>query len=64
MKLTMINDIETMIYTLTIPSRDMVQVKLYPHDRLLLNEIEKSNKISDKLLGLEMLCRRIEEERE
>lgn len=39
---------------------DMVGVKLYPHDRLLLlRECNTSLKISDKLLALECIARRI-----
>lgn len=40
---------------------ELLHVKLYPCDRLLFDECEKSNKVSDKLLALELIARRIEE---
>ena len=48
------------IYRLVIPDIELVRCKLYQHDWLLLNECEQSGLISDKLLGLETIARRIE----
>ena len=55
------NDIkQETIYTLVIPHESYTKARLYPHDRLLIGECEGSNRISDKLLALEMIARRIE----
>lgn len=52
------------VITLTIAKEDMFLVKLDNFDKALLNEIntDKNSKISDKLLGIETLVRRIEEQ--
>ncbi len=42
-------------------SLDFLGIKLDDFDRALLDECNKSDKISDKLLALETLARRIEE---
>lgn len=46
---------------LEIEELDVLGVALHPMDRALLRECELSGSISDKLLGLETLTRRIEE---
>lgn len=48
-------------YNLTVPDGDLAKMKLHDFDRLLLVECEKSKKVSDKLLALETIVRRIEE---
>ena len=48
-------------FTLRISSIDLRDVNLTNFDALLLSECEKSPKISDKVLALETLVRRIEE---
>jgi hypothetical protein len=48
--------------TIEINDLEMVLLKLDRFDRLLLDECNKSNKISDKLLALECMARRIEEQ--
>ena len=40
---------------------DQLRAKLQNWDHLLLRECEKSTSIADKVLGLEMITRRIEE---
>ena len=59
----MYEDIERdeMVYTLRIPLRSMVRANLQPLDRALIADCEGSSKISDKLLALETIARRIEE---
>ena len=54
-------DRDERVYKLTISNRDMMVVGFQPFDRLLLTECEESSKISDKLLALETIARRIEE---
>jgi len=49
------------IYKLEIDNFELYKVSFYSHDRLLFDECEKSDKISDKLLALEKVVRRIEE---
>ncbi len=49
------------IFQLTILDDELVTLKLYPCDNLLLKKCELSNKISDKLLALERIAMRIEE---
>jgi len=48
-------------YNLTITDYNLTKVIFTDFDRVLLGECEKSNKISDKVLALEMITRRIEE---
>ena len=48
-------------YLIAIPYSEWVRAKIYPTDRVLFDECDKSEKLSDKLLGLETLVRRIEE---
>lgn len=54
-------DADVIEYKLTITGGDMAAVELLGFDKLLLRECETSGKISDKLLALETLARRIEE---
>lgn len=49
------------IYTLRILDEERVRMRLHESDHLLLKECEASNKVSDKLLALETIARRIEE---
>jgi hypothetical protein len=49
-------------WLLTIPHHFLVAVKLDAFDYKLLHECEGSGKISDTLLALEMLTRKIEEQ--
>lgn len=49
------------VYTLTLTGSEMTAVELHEFDKLLLRECETSGKISDKLLALETIVRRIEE---
>lgn len=51
-------------FHLTITSEDLLFMKLDEFDRDLLDECMESNKISDILLGLETIVRRIEESNE
>ena len=50
-------------YTLTISEKDMAKAEFNGFDRLMLNDIadDPEASISDNLLGLEILARRIEE---
>lgn len=41
---------------------DFVGIRLDPWDRFLFDECKKSEKVSDKLLGLERIARLIEEQ--
>ena len=63
MTLTMIDDFESgdRVFTLRIRSRELVAIELQPFDRLLLADCDRSDKVSDKLLALETVARRIEE---
>ncbi len=65
MKLEVTQDIANneQIYTLTIPYFEWMKARIYPQDKLLFDECDKSDKLSDKILGLETLVRRIEEVR-
>ena len=47
--------------TVEIGDLEIVGLKLDAFERRLLDEVGKSGKVSDKLLALEMLARRIEE---
>ena len=62
MKLTCIEDIENRqtIYNLSVSDAEFIRAYLDNFDRLLIDECEKSDKISDKLLALETITRRIE----
>lgn len=63
MRFTVSRDIEKDLYraTLEIEAGDMLNVELSQTDRALLRECEQSGSISDKLLALETITRRIEE---
>lgn len=63
MKFIMQDDIanDERIYTLRIRMGEMVCAPLNRFDKLLLADCEGSNKVSDKLLALETIARRIEE---
>ena len=63
MKLTAKRDEATrsITCTLTMTDMDRHRAKLQQWDWQLFDECEKSNKVSDKLLGLECWARRIEE---
>ena len=49
------------VVQLKLDASDLVMAKLTPHDRMLLSECENSSAISDKLLALETIARRVEE---
>lgn len=49
------------IFTLMITASERVAARLDDWDRRLIAECEKSSSISDKLLALETIVRRIEE---
>jgi hypothetical protein len=49
------------VYTLRISPEEMVRARLQPFDRKLFADCAGSNKVSDQLLALETLTRRIEE---
>ncbi len=51
-------------YILRITDLVLEDVKLYFQDHQLIRECEKSKKISDKLLMLEMIVRRVEDQRQ
>lgn len=63
MKLDIIKDIKSQktTYTVTIEKQDMITAKFTKRDRDLFEICDKSNKISDKLLALELIAMRIEE---
>lgn len=48
-------------YTLTIQGGEWTRARLHAFDRLLIAECEASDKVSDKVLALETIARRIEE---
>ena len=48
-------------YLITISYNEWVEAKFHSMDKTLFEECDKSEKVSDKLLGLETLVRRIEE---
>lgn len=52
------------IFKVTLSFDDMYYLKLDRLDQFLLEECGDSDKISDKLLALEMLARRMEEQLE
>ena len=62
MKLTCIKDVENQrtIYKLSISDAEFIQAIFYNSDRLLIDECEISDRVSDKLLALETITRRIE----
>jgi hypothetical protein len=49
------------IYKLRVTGAELMRCRLQHFDRLLIAECEASNKVSDKLLALETIARRIEE---
>lgn len=63
MKLERINhkDRDEVEFRLTITDLEMVKMKLHPFDRALIADCDSSDTISDKLLALETIARRIEE---
>lgn len=64
MKLTVHMPVATdeRVYTLTISGGDLARVKLSGYDRRVLADCNGAEAtISDRLLGLELLARRIEE---
>ena len=63
MKLISWNDVATGVdhYNLEINQVDLVRAKLHDFDRRLLADCDTSDKVSDKLLALETIARRIEE---
>jgi len=63
MKMEVTSDLDNMTirYTITISGSDWAKAKFYPMDRVLLDECERSERLSDKLLGLETIVRRIEQ---
>lgn len=62
MKLEYYEDIETneIRINIIIYLSDFLEVELDNFDRFLLKECNKSNKISDKLLALETIARKLE----
>ena len=62
MKLTCIRDEKNQqaIYSLSISDAEYIRPHFDSFDRLLINECETSNKVSDKLLALEMIARKVE----
>ena len=51
------------VYRLTLCKSDLIFVNLDPIDRALIHECEASNSVADKLLALECITRRIEQQR-
>lgn len=45
---------------LEITDHDLMNISLDDHDQKLIHECEKSEKVSDKLLALELMVRNIE----
>ena len=62
MKLTRTHDLKgrRTTYTLTIEDSEIVRMHLDRFDMRLITDCSTSNKISDVLLGLETIARRIE----
>ncbi len=62
MKLACIKDVENRqtIYKLTISDAEFIRAFFDGFDRMLIDECEISDKVSDKLLALETITRRIE----
>ncbi len=52
-------DMGAMVYTLTIADAQVASVKLHPFDRMAINE--PAGSVSDVLVSLEVLVRKIEE---
>lgn len=52
---------DTIRYTVEITSQDLEEARLTAFDRRLIHECEGSSRVSDKLLALETLARRIED---
>ena len=48
-------------YKLVIPAMSMLHARFYPADRGFLKLCEDTDSIADKLIGLEVIARRIEE---
>ena len=63
MRLTMWREDESneQVYQLRIPAHEQMTAKFHDFDRLLLADCDRSAKVSDTLLGLEVIARRIEE---
>ena len=66
MKMKQFYNIETNTkkYIIEITNFDIVSLRLDKFDNQLLDECSKSEKISDTLLALETIARRIEEQQE
>ena len=62
MKLTCTRDAENMrtLYSLSISDPEFVRAYYDKWDKLLIDEVEECGKISDKLLALEVIARKIE----
>ena len=62
MKLTCVRDEmkKQTVYALNISEAEFVRAYYDSFDRLLIDECEISDKVSDKLLALEVVARRIE----
>ena len=60
MKLTCIKENQQTIYKLNISDAEFVRAHFDNFDRLLIDECEISDRVSDKLLALETITRRIE----
>lgn len=62
MRLTFYEEVakREIIFTVRIASTDFFDIDLDPLDMALIDECSKSNKISDKLLMLEMIARKVE----
>ena len=62
MKLLCEKDIENQQtrYTLVMTDLDLIKVRLGAFDKLLIDKCEQSDKVSDKLLGLETIARKVE----
>lgn len=61
MKFTVRHDMDKYVAQLEIDATDVLEAALDPTDRALLRECEHSSSISDKLLALETIARRVEE---
>lgn len=61
MTLTKSKEMYDAVYTLRISRQEVIGARLNRNDFSLLRGCERSAKISDKILGLTILARRIEE---
>ena len=52
----------SIVYKLTIPIRDFDSIYIDPVDNRYLRDCEESGLLSDKLLGLSFIVRKIEDE--